>query len=816
MKKRVLAIILTGAMTMQIFGSAVFASADVPEIPADAGSDETEDDLNALDAGGLLIGDITEELILADEEEFGPAEDDLYVGYEDDEEAVDEISVDFDGEEAVDADVIDEAGSDEPDAEVPEEAGEAEDAAAEKGDDAKESSETVKKDDALPEVTLTEEEKEALADAQELYPEVPVYYAEDVEDAIENAESLRNEAFFEIDPEAGEVNGGDILFEELSDGESLDEVVDPADTEEEKAQKIEDALEETGLYEVEKADDGNLEVTSLFAFGRIMLEADYQENIQSYGATNAIYYDGSYEFTYDSEEAAKNAYDLLVAEYGEEAVIPDTPVKVEAARGWGASHMNLDIRMRQSSANYAVKVAVVDTGVNSYHEVFDNTTIVNGYCIPEKNYDYYDVNGHGTAVAGQIAESTGSNVKIMPIRVATDSSGSASSLDILKGAQYASGKGAKVINISMGGPETQYQYDYYSKRYAKINRVIVCASGNDDHNMNYYLDAPAVYPSTIAVGAIDSSGYVTDFSNYGSSLDYVAPGKDILCASRYGGWEYMSGTSMSSPYIAAAVALLYGDNKNLTVAEVRKVLKEMSVDLGSEGKDSLYGWGEPRFSSGSRNIRGAKVNNISNRVYSGKLIKPCPRVTYNGVKLTRGVDYTLNWSNNKLAGKGIVLVVGKGRYTGVTRKAFNIILKGRYTVRSAVNTGYTLDIKGGSRANNANVQLYKLNNSAAQKFTITKVGNYYKLINVKSGKALEVKGGVAKNGRNVQQYKWNKSKAQLWKVKMYAGGKIMFVSAVNGKYCLDLAGAKAKNGANVQLYKRNNSKAQRWYVKRAK
>ena len=142
-----------------------------------------------------------------------------------------------------------------------------------------------------------------------------------------------------------------------------------------------------------------------------------------------------------------------------------------------------------------------------------------------------------------------------------------------------------------------------------------------------------------------------------------------------------------------------------------------------------------------------------------------------------------------------------------------VTVAGTSVIRSAVNTGYVLDVKGGAKSSGANVQLYKFNNTNAQKWKIEPVGGgMYKIVNVGSGCALDVKGAKAANATNIWQYKWNGTNAQKWIMKKNADGTVTFVSAVNQNYALDLRGAKTENGRNIHIYKINGTAAQRWYI----
>lgn len=140
-------------------------------------------------------------------------------------------------------------------------------------------------------------------------------------------------------------------------------------------------------------------------------------------------------------------------------------------------------------------------------------------------------------------------------------------------------------------------------------------------------------------------------------------------------------------------------------------------------------------------------------------------------------------------------------------------LDGTYVIKSAVNTGYAMDVTGASTKSTANIQLYKVNGTEAQTFVLQYAGNgYYTIKNIKSGKMVDVKGAKVANATNIQQYTPNGTKAQLWKPVKNADGSFTFLSALNNNYAIDLRGAKARSGQNIYLYKVNGTAAQKWLL----
>lgn len=138
-----------------------------------------------------------------------------------------------------------------------------------------------------------------------------------------------------------------------------------------------------------------------------------------------------------------------------------------------------------------------------------------------------------------------------------------------------------------------------------------------------------------------------------------------------------------------------------------------------------------------------------------------------------------------------------------------LIPDGYYEIKSAASSKW-LDVKGGSLLNNANVQVYARNKTAAQTWDVTYVsGGYYRIVNDGSGKALDVTGASKDANANVQQYTYNKTKAQLWRPELRADGAIVFV---NKGSSMALEAAGKKNGSNVRQNGKIGKAAQGWYL----
>lgn len=275
------------------------------------------------------------------------------------------------------------------------------------------------------------------------------------------------------------------------------------------------------------------------------------------------------------------------------------------------------------SIGSGVKVAVLDTGLKTGGVDGVNICAQPGIDIVNADSDPADGNGHGTHVSGTIAQQTNNygtaglayGACILPVKVLNDS-GSGTDADIAEGIAWAVNNGARVINMSLGYPAGNALSLFvgspsYNALNAASNQVtIVVASGNDGATSG--VSYPASHPETIAVGATGySSAFslpsIAPYSNQGSDLDLVAPGGNLnvdLNGDGYGdgilqetyasvGWAhyFFQGTSMASPHVAAAAAMLIAQDQTLNRYDVLTKLSDSALDLGAAGKDSVFGHG---------------------------------------------------------------------------------------------------------------------------------------------------------------------------------------------------------------------------------
>lgn len=252
-----------------------------------------------------------------------------------------------------------------------------------------------------------------------------------------------------------------------------------------------------------------------------------------------------------------------------------------------------------------VRVAVLDSGIRASHEAFTDS---NGQSRLDMtySYDFYnsdddptDDNGHGTRAAGVVAQSTPSNVKIVPVKILNEE-GETDLDTLIEALSYIYSK-VDIINLSLGFLQSEYPdidvstcESVLSNIYESGN-IVVCASGNNySHEVSY----PASSRYTLAAGSVDKNNLKSSFSNYGPEVDFTLPGENLTLPSFESNNAYaykQSGTSFSSPFLASCIALIKTENHDFERTQIIEILKSNAKDLGDQGKDDSYGYGSIDF-----------------------------------------------------------------------------------------------------------------------------------------------------------------------------------------------------------------------------
>ena len=325
---------------------------------------------------------------------------------------------------------------------------------------------------------------------------------------------------------------------------------------------------------------------------------------------------------------------------------PDlTPDDPDFPRQWHYRQINLPQAWDSIPPSSDTIVAVADTGfmlahpdlagqfVDGYDFVSSPASAADGDGIDPDPTDPGDhaVPGassyHGTHVAGTIAAATDNgigvagvapNAKMMPLRVLGRHG--ASDYDLIQALRYSAGlsnnsgrlpaRRADVINLSLGGPGQSQVLDDALAEVRDAGVIIVASAGNSSTNAPHY---PAASPGVISVSALDADDILAPYSNFGSSIDVVAPGGNLRLDRNGDGepdgvlstlvddrtspptptYRSLQGTSMASPHVAGVIALMLSIRPGTTPEEMDAYLSSgiMTSDIGAPGRDDLYGHG---------------------------------------------------------------------------------------------------------------------------------------------------------------------------------------------------------------------------------
>ena len=383
------------------------------------------------------------------------------------------------------------------------------------------------------------------------------------------------------------------------------------------------------LYELDPFTREYFEIKSSTEYGKEeeiifkgLPDGDYVIQVLHYEEIDGVSGNSDFTVALDAETFYKNAvipndelfdYQWHLLNTGQAGGLDNNDVR--APEAWN---------IRRTSPD--VVVAVIDGGIDLFHpdlddniwqnsdEIFDNgiDDDGNGYIDDVMGWNFVESNPfplpdeHGTHVAGIIG-AEGNNrigvagvswdVQLMSLDVFSRGNG-ASDSDIIEAINYAANNGADVINMSLGltiGQGTlsdfkSYDPGLYSAYYNALNYAvsqgctIVIAAGNDDLNNDIFLSLPAAFSTeidgVISVAALDNIGDLSYYTNYGTTVTIAAPGGnadgsqvgEIVSTFPGSSYEGISGTSMASPIIAGAAALIKAENPNFTPADIEYIL----------------------------------------------------------------------------------------------------------------------------------------------------------------------------------------------------------------------------------------------------
>ena len=357
---------------------------------------------------------------------------------------------------------------------------------------------------------------------------------------------------------------------------------------------------DAGVADVEELADEQLE--QYFAEYAEMAASGEQENIlivvsenypNDYSASQIV--EGPNHTYYLMYGSAKER-DVAYARFAEDdtvSVEKNAKMELLSFMSWGIERMGIDDGIvARGDGGEDVRVAIIDTGldVGLFQQYFPSREL-SVYNVDADSGDFAEMEdtvGHGTHIAGTIAEGTTEQTGIVAIKA---DKGKELFVASVNAAIYkAIEMDVDVINMSFGGSGYSTSLKLALDAANEAGIVTVAAAGNDNSAEMFY---PAGYDNTISVAALDLNleRAVWDEeegagSNYNAMVDYAAPGTIIRSIN-----GYASGTSVAAPHVSAVVALLKSYNKDLGLIEMNTLLKKHVIDLGEEGRDDYYGYG---------------------------------------------------------------------------------------------------------------------------------------------------------------------------------------------------------------------------------
>lgn len=346
-------------------------------------------------------------------------------------------------------------------------------------------------------------------------------------------------------------------------------------------------------YDADEEYIDDSESSQVFIKDRLVVPSDKVKN--DYGAAESLCALGYTILQYDSEDAAATAKENLVADgynaqYDSVLSCEDVNSTSSTSTRWGndriESQETLNAIKAAGKELSDITVGVVDTGIDHTHPELADRVVETGlnFSSTGQANGSMDDQGHGTMVAGIIAQNTTDNVKIKPYKV-LGSNGKCSTTQIIAVVNHIlSEKDAPdVINLSLGGeinkadPFLDTQNELIQSLVAKGITVVVSA-GNDSTDAGNY--SPANISNVITVAASNSSNSRSSYSNFGTVIDIAAPGDNIFTYTMGGGYtSSYSGTSFASPFVAAAAATVLMLDDSLTPTQVETKIKDAAFPI---------------------------------------------------------------------------------------------------------------------------------------------------------------------------------------------------------------------------------------------
>ncbi len=343
------------------------------------------------------------------------------------------------------------------------------------------------------------------------------------------------------------------------------------------------------------------------------------DNIDEYGAVDSVYGFGYAFLQYADEESAQKAKENYeksgyTADYDCVVTSSSTYDKYNNNDEWAYEETDavsaLDYYKLKAKSN--INIAVVDSGINYNHELLKYRVVRTKVDFStDASGDEMDKSGHGTKVAGAIAKSTPSNVKLFSYKI-FDKNSKGTSSEAVAALSYIKQLKNKpdIINCSFttGGLGTVID------ELVNMGVTVVAGAGNDGKKV---YKQPAIFDSVITVAATNQYGYAWSSSSYGSCVDISAPGVSVYTANFPGNNTYaqFAGTSMATPLVSAAAAYVLMENKKYTPEQVKQELIATATPFKKDDcYNERYGAGIVNFSN---IINGTRCKDVTANLQSG-------------------------------------------------------------------------------------------------------------------------------------------------------------------------------------------------------
>lgn len=295
----------------------------------------------------------------------------------------------------------------------------------------------------------------------------------------------------------------------------------------------------------------------------------------------------------------KNIQGVILAEPNFTFEVTKTSPTEKYPLQWGFDNINAEAAWDITTGDSKVIVAIIDTGVQMDHPEFADKTFIAPYDATGENQPTIDLDGHGTHVAGTAADNgrTGEvagvawDCPIMPIRT-QHSAGYIATSFLIDGMIHVANyvkentEYRAVVNMSIGGRRYNFSFKDAIDYAIEQDVLLVTSAGNDTKRIISY---PSCYNGVVSVAANTPHNTKADFSTIGFWNSVSAPGVQIM-STFPGGYGYNQGTSMASPHVAGAAALLLSKYPDLTALEVKNQIEQTAQDHGRGFTEELgYG-----------------------------------------------------------------------------------------------------------------------------------------------------------------------------------------------------------------------------------